>query len=198
VTTPDPTPADRARANDQYDAIIRWSRLVVTALTALFGWRAFHDELGSAVFLVDGINLAVHEAGHMIFAPFGDTMHFLGGSLFEVIFPVFFVVYFLRKQRDVHAAMVCAWWTSTAMLGVSIYMADARARQLMLLGGGTGDEVDGHDWYHLFAHWHVLRLDTRIAAGLRATAWLVCVGSILVGAAAAWQTGREPSTAPGS
>jgi hypothetical protein len=190
MTTPAPSPSD-APARDDYGTIIRWARLVIIGLIALFGWQAFHDELGSAFFLVDNINVAVHEAGHMVFAPFGDTMHFLGGSLFEVIFPGFFVVYFLRRQhRDVHAAMVCVWWSSIAMLSVSIYMADARARQLMLLGGGNGDEVDGHDWYHLFAHWHVLRLDTRIAAGTRAVAWLMCVGSVMVGAMAAWDKGQ--------
>jgi hypothetical protein len=174
----------------------RWARLALVALMAMVAWQAFHDDHGLATFLIDSLDLAVHEAGHIVFAAFGDTMHTLGGSLFEVVFPLFFVVYFLRRQtRDVHAAMVGVWWSSIALLDVSVYMADARARQLMLITGGNGDESDGHDWYHLFAHWHVLRLDTRIAAGARAIALLMCLGAIGVGALSAWRSEQATATA---
>jgi len=37
--------------------------------------------------LLDDINLAIHETGHLVFSPIGDQMGFLGGSLFQVIVP---------------------------------------------------------------------------------------------------------------
>src|SRR3954469_8198194 len=179
MTSPAQAPDVPSRAADQYAAIIRWARIAITLVLANIAWHAFHDEGGLGLAIMASINLSVHEAGHMIFSPFGDTMHVLGGSLFECMLPAIFVASVLRKSsRDVHAATVCATWLSVAMVDVSIYMADARARQLMLITGGNGDESDGHDWYHLFAKWHVLRLDTRIAMALRALAMLVCVCSI--------------------
>jgi hypothetical protein len=180
-------------ARDTSLPVIRWARILITLPLAYFGWKGFHtrDPQAGVFWLVDGINLSVHEAGHMIFSPFGDTMHVIGGSLFECLLPAIFVSYFLRKQhKDVHAAMICLWWTSTAMLGTSIYMADARARKLMLITGGNGDESDGHDWYHLFAKWHVLRLDTTIARVVHDLAYLAFFVSIAVGLYAAWQSGR--------
>lgn len=192
-------PADAATptpARDQSDAIIRWSRLIVTVVLANIAWHEFHDGGGIGLVIMASIDVSVHEAGHMIFAPFGDTMHVLGGSLFECLLPAIFVAYFLRRsRRDVHAATVCATWMTVAMVDVSIYMADARARQLMLISGGNGDESDGHDWYHLFAKWHVLRLDTKIAATVRFVAAVICVASVVIGLMSAWQSGRQPAVA---
>src|SRR4051812_35569456 len=118
--------------SDQQPKIGKWLRLGLTILLAIAARHAFRDEYGYIPLLGD-IDLAIHEFGHMLFMPFGfafsgDTMVILGGSLFQVAFPLIFVVYFLLPQRrDVHAAMVCLWWASINLLGVAIYAADARA-----------------------------------------------------------------------
>lgn len=39
------------------------------------------------------------------------------------------------------------------------YIADARALQLVLLGGQTGAEVQGHDWEYLLATLGWMRFD---------------------------------------
>jgi len=31
--------------------------------------------------ILDSLNLVFHEAGHPLFSPFGETLHFLGGTL---------------------------------------------------------------------------------------------------------------------
>ena len=134
-----------------------WARLGGVALLGWLAWSAFHDEYGT-IPLLSGINLAIHEAGHILFMPFGETMTILGGSLFQVVFPLVFVSYFLWKKedgtrRDAFAAMLCLWWVSTNILGVAIYCADSRAGQLMLVNGQTGAESDGHDWYNLLERW---------------------------------------------
>ncbi|MGZ3546675.1 MAG: hypothetical protein ACXU9V_16735, partial [Gemmatimonadaceae bacterium] len=139
--------------------------------------------------------------GHMLFMPFGiqflgNTMMILGGSLTQVAFPLVFFGYFMRKQgdgrpRDLFAAMVCLWWSGINLLSVAIYCADSRAGQLMLLDGSTGQESDGHDWNNLLTRWGLLEHDTAIARWMRAIAWLVCVGSIIVAVWSALQLARE-------
>jgi hypothetical protein len=176
--------------------MVRWGRLGLTLLLIPLSLRAFRDEYGG-VPLLDSVNLAIHEFGHYLFMPFGEMMSILGGSLFQVLFPLAFVAYFLygkQEHRDRHAALVCLWWTSISMLGVSIYAADARAGQLMLLTGATGeDDPDHHDWRNLFSMWGVLNRDTVYAGRMRGIAALMCCASIALALWAAWKSGkREP------
>lgn len=84
------------------------------------------------------IHLPIHEAGHMVFMPFGEFMHFLGGSLFQVLFPCFFAVSFLLR-RDLFSAALVLLWAGDSMIDVSFYVADAYRQELSLIGGE-------HDW----------------------------------------------------
>jgi hypothetical protein len=172
----------------------QWARLALTLVLVPLAWIAFRDEYGVVPLLSD-IDLAIHEFGHMLFMPFGapflgQTMVILGGSLVQVAFPLLFVAYFLRRRenrtrRDPHAAMVCLWWSSINLLSVAIYAADARAGQLMLITGQTGQESDAHDWYNLFARWGLLNQDTIIAGRMRMAAAVLCMMSIVLGVYAA-------------
>jgi hypothetical protein len=181
---------------------LRWGRIGLTLLLATLAWHAFHDQDGE-VPLFSGIDLAIHEFGHMLFMPFGiqflgHTMMILGGSLTQVAVPLIFMFYFLRRRdggRDVHAAMLCLWWTSINVLSVAIYCADSRAGILMLVSGQTGQESDGHDWNNLLATWGLLNKDTAIAHTMRGVAWILCVVSIVLGLIAAWNTGRQRAAA---
>jgi hypothetical protein len=173
---------------------LAYARLAFVPLLAWLAWGAFREPIGG-VPLVGDIGIAIHEFGHMLFMPFGiaflgSTMVILGGSLTEVAFPLLFVGYFLRARddgtrRDVFAAMVCLWWAAINLLSVAIYCADARAGQLVLLNGLTGQESDGHDWENLLRGWGLLEQDTLIARYMRAIAGLVCVASL--GVALWWE-----------
>jgi hypothetical protein len=184
---------------DDLPLIGRWARILLTLTLIPLAWRAFHNEYGAVPFL-DGIDLAIHEFGHMLFMPFGiaflgRTMVILGGSLTQVMFPLIFVIYFLRdhenSRRDVHAAMLCVWWMSMNVLSVAMYCADAGPMKLMLVSGGTGQEVEGHDWNNLLRGWGLLHHYAGIARGIRAVAWLLCIASIGTGLVAAWNSGRR-------
>ena len=170
------------------------ARVLFTILLVPIGLKAFGDEYGQ-VPLLSGINLAIHEFGHYLFMPFGETMMFLGGSLFQVLFPLVFMWYFARgpkeEHRDLHAATVCLWWAAINVLSVAIYAGDARAGKLMLLTGATGeDDPDHHDFYNVFAAWGVLNRDTVYAGRLRALAGLMFFVSIVAGLWAAWSSRR--------
>jgi hypothetical protein len=145
--------------------ITSWGRLLLTLLLVPLSWHAFHDQYGD-VPLLSGIDLAIHEFGHMLFVPFG--IEFLGDT-----------------------AMVCLWWTSINLLSVAIYCGDARAGVLMLVSGQTGQESDGHDWNNLLGRWGMLRKDTLIAGQMRRVVWLLCVGSIVAGGIALWNARRQ-------
>jgi hypothetical protein len=124
-------------------------------------------------------NLVIHEAGHVLFGFFGRFTGVLGGSLLQFLVPVVFAIAFLR-QRDPFGASVCAWWAGQNLLDLAPYIADARALQLVLLGGFTGAEVEGHDWEYLLSTLGWARWDVTI--GL----WTRRAGSLIMAAAIAW------------
>src|SRR5687768_12272392 len=57
----------------------------------------------------DGLNLAVHEAGHLVVSAFGETLTIVGGSAFQVIVPLAFVGYFVRTKQHYAAGVTTSW-----------------------------------------------------------------------------------------
>jgi hypothetical protein len=132
---------------------------------------------GLAASFMHLINLPFHEAGHILFAPFGDFMMSLGGSLLQVLIPLICAGAFLFQQEDPFGAAVCVWWTGESLLDLSPYIDDARSLQLMLVGG-PASEVEGHDWEAILASLGWLHLDhslARLAWGLGA---ILMIGSV--------------------
>lgn len=109
------------------------------------------------------INLPFHEAGHLLFSPFGRFMMILGGSLGQVLMPLICLGTFLIKTRDPFGASVALWWTAESIMDVAPYINDARDMDLILLGGVTGKETDGHDWNNLLTMTGLLNWDHRLA-----------------------------------
>lgn len=133
-------------------------------LLALLGWwsvrfitHPLDGELVGSSFL-HLVNLVFHEAGHVLLAPFGSFFLSLGGSLLQLLVPVVCAVSFLKRE-DVFAAWVCGWWAGQSLVDLAPYIADARALQLVLLGGFTGAEVEGHDWEAILSALGWLHLD---------------------------------------
>ena len=124
------------------------------------------------------INLVFHEAGHIIFAPFGGFMMTLGGSLLQVIVPLVCAWAFWFQQDDRFGAAICLWWAGESLLDLSPYIDDARSLKLMLLAGPAA-EVEGHDWEAILMSLGWLHLDHTIAR----IAWLsgaaVMIGALL-------------------
>ncbi len=126
---------------------------------------------------LDDLNLAVHEAGHLVFSAFGETLTILGGSLFQVIVPAVFVGYFARTRQR-YAASVTMAWVGVNLLNVSRYIGDARAQQLPLLGG----EDSIHDWWYLLINWDLLPRDLVIARWVHFLGVVAFLTAILAGA----------------
>lgn len=134
--------------------------------------------------ILDAVDLAIHETGHLLFAPFGEFMGFLGGTLFQLALPVAFVVYFWRRA-DRHAASVALWWVAQNCWNVSVYVADARAQALPLVGGGE------HDWAYMLGRLGWLQYDQSLALDIRLLGAAIYVYAVVTGFRYAWQLTGE-------
>lgn len=128
------------------------------------------------------INLPFHEAGHILFRPFGAFMTSLGGTLMQILIAVICLVVFLFKTRDPFAASVALWWTGQNFLDIAPYINDARAGQLPLLGGNFGHSspYGFHDWEFILNELGLLAHDNLIAR------ISFVFGSLIMIAALAW------------
>jgi hypothetical protein len=151
--------------------------LVLTAWTWGFVTHPLSADVTAGSFL-HMINLPFHEAGHILFAPFGDFMTSLGGSLLQVAIPLVCLVAFARRE-DWFAAAVCLWWAGQNLVDLGPYIADARALQLVLLGGRTGAEVEGHDWEAILSTLGWLHLDRRLGLAAHWIGSLTMIGGLI-------------------
>jgi hypothetical protein len=94
------------------------------------------------------VNLPFHEAGHIVFRPFGRFMTSLGGSLGQLLMPLICLIAFLITARDTFAASFALWWLGENFMDLAPYINDARSLTLPLLGGNTGNSspYGFHDW----------------------------------------------------
>ncbi len=130
---------------------------------------------------IDGVNLAFHEAGHLFMTPFGRWMHFLGGTLGQLVFPVALVVYFLREDKPFEAS-VCGLWTAESLMYVAWYMADAQAMAIPRVGGGI------HDWNWMLSRMGLLPYCKGMAAALHLLASVGAIGALVLAGRAAFGT----------
>lgn len=126
------------------------------------------------------VNLPFHEAGHLVFAPFGRFMTALGGSLLQLIVPLVCAWTLFFRTEDPFGAAVATWWTGQNFVDLAPYIADARALRLVLLGGRTGAEVEGHDWEAILTMLGWQRFDVTLGKASHA------LGILVMTAALAW------------
>jgi hypothetical protein len=125
---------------------------------------------------LDNVNLVIHEAGHIVFMPFGEFVMIAGGSLFQVIVPLVFCGYFFWRGQY-YAGCLTAFWPGESILNVSVYARDAVEMQLPLLGGQ--DSI--HDWNYMLDRLGMLG-STATIAGLIRFAGALTIIAALVGA----------------
>jgi hypothetical protein len=175
--------------------IFRLGRAAVLVGLIVWTWQFARAPMGVAA--ADTVlhlpNLVFHEAGHVLFAPFGHFMRILGGSLFQFALPLALAIAFL-KQRNPFGAVVCTWWAGENLLDVAPYIADARALQLVLLGGRTGAEVQGHDWEYLLGTLGWMRFDRSIGLGAHRVGFLMMIGALIWGAIHLVKDPHEPQS----
>jgi len=170
------------------------ARAVFLALLALWTLGFLRHGM-DARYLMDSflhmIHLPFHEAGHVLLMPFGRFLSVLGGSAFQVAIPLLCGVVFLLKNRDPFAASITLWWTGASLMDLAPYIADARALRLPLLGGGTGAEVEGHDWEYLLGALGLLSQDVTLGRLSFALGALAMLGALGWGGLVLWRARRD-------
>lgn len=144
-------------------------RAALLLFLVIWTWKYFWIrlvDLGQDPGWMHSVHLVFHEAGHTITAMLtsNHTLVVFMGSGMQVLVPLVVTIAFYFINKDAFGAAVGLWWTGHATLDVAPYIQDARMLNLQLLSGGTGKEVEGHDWEYLLEHWHVINRDVVIAA----------------------------------
>lgn len=113
--------------------------------------------------ILDHMNLAIHEGGHVFFNLLGRNAVVYGGSVLQVVFPLVFCIYFYKRD-DYLGYLITSIWTLQSLCNVGYYVADARAKQLPLIGGLDPELY--HDWSEILTRWNLMAYDTIIGYGL--------------------------------
>ncbi len=151
-------------------------RSLVVLLIPYVAWLAFAYDYH----FIDGVNLLFHEAGHLFFGLLGRTLHFLGGTLGQLFFPVACAIHFLQARRFFEA-WIMGLWLAESLMNTARYLGDAQAQSLPLVGGHI------HDWNWLLSQWGLLRSCESIAALLHAFAVAIAIACLF----GAWHSARE-------
>jgi hypothetical protein len=174
-----------------------WKGAGALVLVGLWGYFGFvrNAEVPVLMFL----DVAVHEVGHKVFSPFGETTMLMMGSGSEMLFPLVIGLFFGLWKRDLIAWGICWAWAAGSFADSARYMADATQGQLALLGAGP--DAMG-DWERVFGpeHWDKLYLADDWARNVRTwglVIWFVALGLTLGGIAWNAKTLREAERGPG-
>lgn len=121
----------------------------------IYGFFGALDPGYEGVFgFLHGVDLIFHEAGHVLFAPLGEFIGFLGGSLNQILIPAGITAYFVYTCQY-FASAIALFWTAQSFMDVSVYIKDAQAQSLPLIGGE-------HDWAYLLGPLNLLEQDQAI------------------------------------
>jgi hypothetical protein len=167
---------------DEIGVVTFYGRCFILGLLTLWGGFLFADdyrvgEIGTS--FMHNILLPIHEAGHVLFIPFGSFMGILGGSLFQLLLPLGICFAFIWVNKDNFGAAIAMWWGSISLLDLAPYIYDARHPRLILLGGHTGEDGP-HDWVYLLTALGHLQNSQRLGAFAHA------LGGILMLVALSW------------
>lgn len=120
---------------------------------------------------IDWLNLFIHEGGHFLFTFFGEWLHVLGGTLFQLFVPIAIAIYFIYHRQKYESAF-CGFWFGESLMYTADYMADAKAQALPLLGNGE------HDWHWIFSRMGVLEHCEGIALFFHVIASIIVLVSL--------------------
>jgi hypothetical protein len=154
-----------------------WKGVGALGLVSLWGWFGYIK--GAEVPVLEFLDIAVHEIGHKVFAPFGEVTMLMMGSGSEMLFPLALgLLVFGLWKRDLIAWGICWAWAAGAFADASRYMADATRGELALLGGSGADAMG--DWERIFGPelWDKMYLADRWAHNVHTWGLLVWFASL--------------------
>ncbi|MEE4357789.1 MAG: zinc ribbon domain-containing protein [Desulfococcaceae bacterium] len=184
------------RIHPDMNPIAFWGRVLLFGVFVFWGVRFMFASIDSNFVgesFWHSVNLPFHEAGHIIFRPFGQFITSLGGTLGQLLMPLICMTVFLFHTGDAFAASVCLWWFAENFMDIAPYIADARAGVLPLLGGNTGQSspYGFHDWEYILNETGLLRYDLTIARISYSLGTILMLLSFVWGAYLLWKQYRD-------
>ncbi|MDX1434214.1 MAG: zinc ribbon domain-containing protein [Gammaproteobacteria bacterium] len=129
------------------------------------------------------VNLAFHEAGHVLFRLLGEFMAVLGGSLMQLLVPAAVLVAFVYRHDNAFGGAVALWWLGQSAMDLAPYIYDAKHGQLLLIGGFIGAERPGaHDWSNILGRLGMLDYSHALGTLMNVFGMVVMVLALVWGA----------------
>ncbi len=154
-----------------------WPRLPLLLLMIYLLWQYLLNPNFNGGFL-SGINLGIHETGHLLFFWTGEFFYVAGGTITQLAVPIGFTIGFWR-QKDIFGSSFALSWLATNLFGVGTYAADARAQDLPLVSVASGTTI--HDWNYLLGKLHLLNSDLAVGNLFHTLGYVTLVVAILFG-----------------
>jgi hypothetical protein len=124
---------------------------------------------------IDNADLVIHEAGHVFFSPFGKFIYTLGGTMMQIILPSIIALFFFTKLYRT-GVQISLLWLGQNLINISVYVADAKAQSLPLLGG----KKVYHDWNYILSQLNILDYYSEVNFVFIAGAILIFLASIFM------------------
>lgn len=153
-----------------------YGRVAALLLFAVWGTSVVLGRMTDPPALLHLTVILFHEAGHVIFAPFGEALRVAGGTLGQLLMPLICAVS-LHRRGDNFGAAICLAWLALSGIDASIYAWDAADPMLPLIGGGTGAD-SFHDFIFLFERYGQLRHARGWAMAMKAAGALALYASL--------------------
>jgi len=155
-----------------------YGRLALLAVIAVWATSVVLSRMTETPTLLHLTVILFHEAGHVVFMPFGEALRIAGGTLGQLLMPLVCAVA-LHRRDDNFGAAICLAWMGMSLIDASVYAYDAADPVLPLIGGGTGND-SFHDFIFLFDRYGQLGHARGWAMAMKA------LGSAVVYASLAW------------
>ena len=156
--------------DENINPVYYWGRVIVYIGMLAWGWHFIRMDFVNNPFEIGNswmhvIDLVFHEAGHVVFRPFGWFIMILGGTLGQLLMPIIVMIAFLWKNQNTFGASVGLWWLGQSFKDCAPYIDDAQDQQLVLLGGRTGADAPGnHDWNNILNEFNMLERHREFAS----------------------------------
>lgn len=145
---------DWGKGKSPYLRALLWFFFLYIFLRHIFN-RDYHS-------IFAGINLGIHELGHIILSFTPNLVMVLGGTIFQLAVPIASIFVFLR-QRDYFALTFSFGWLSTSLFEVALYAGDAQKQLLPLVSPFGGEDII-HDWNYILGKLGILTLTPFVSA----------------------------------
>ena len=164
--------------------------LVRAPVLAWLGWlliRYWDDR--SYLSIWHGIDLAIHEAGHVLFSPLGWLPGVAGGTILGLLVPLI-AGGVLYRQGDRFGVAVAVCWLGIVCFETATYAGDALALALPLVSPFGDPGAAGHDWANILSRYGALRHTHAVAAAWEWAGRVLMVSGLALGARVLWRMSR--------